>query len=427
MLSSHRLRCSTCIKKLSYISKLTLNTNSKTVLHPEKCNISLARHFSFNPVNRNTGSTANHTSRKIRLASFLTGSMAIYSFLPINNSHAFWPSSPFSQNSAVEESSLGLQEDSLATEEKTPTEKVEMPSVNSVWKDAKITLYQYQNCPFCSKVRSFLLAYDIPFTIVEVHPFNKKEISFSEYKKLPLITIEQDDVLQINDSSVIISAMSSYMIDPNSKSLEELVNNFPITTELQNGKEVKLIRNKNFLFINEHLLTSSREKALIREAKWRDWVDDYFIHLISPNLYRTISESVKAFDYHISLGPYKGTWEGFAAKYFGSVGMWAIGKMIKKKYGISKDVRADLYAACNKVSNKLKSQKYLGGDLPNLADISLYGMLTVMENQQVMKDIEKNNKSFMKWFRRMEKSVKKHRVEDLRKNLKYEKLNVKEA
>jgi len=427
MLNSPRLGCSSCIKKLGYISKFGLSSNSKNILCQERYNTNLARHFSFNRFHRNTGKTINHSSRKILLASFLTGSMAVSSLLPKHQSYAFWPSSLFSQNASIEKNPLELQEALQNIEGKAPVEKVEMPLLNSVWKNTKITLYQYQNCPFCSKVRSFLLAYDIPFTIVEVHPFNKKEISFSNYQKLPLITIEEDDILQINDSSVIISAMASYMIDPHSKSLKDIVNNFPTTTELKNGKEVKLIRNKNYLFINEELLTGVREKTLLRESKWRDWVDDYFLHLISPNLYRTISESVKAFDYHISLGPYKGTWEGFAAKYFGSVGMWAIGKLIKKKYGISKDVRDDLYNACNKVSKKLKSQKYLGGDLPNLADISLYGMLTVMENQQVMKDIEKNNKAFFKWFKRMENCVKKHRVEDLRNNLKYETLNVKEV
>ena len=50
-----------------------------------------------------------------------------------------------------------------------------------------VTLYQYQNCPFCGKVRAFLDYYGIDYTIVEVNPLWKKEISFSKYRKVPFI------------------------------------------------------------------------------------------------------------------------------------------------------------------------------------------------------------------------------------------------
>ena len=50
-----------------------------------------------------------------------------------------------------------------------------------------VTLYQYQNCPFCGKVRAFLDYYGVDYTIVEVNPLWKKEISFSKYRKVPFI------------------------------------------------------------------------------------------------------------------------------------------------------------------------------------------------------------------------------------------------
>ena len=55
-----------------------------------------------------------------------------------------------------------------------------------------IKLYQYQTCPFCSKTRFFLQAYNIPFEIVEVHPIFKKEIKFAESKKVPIVVIEKN-------------------------------------------------------------------------------------------------------------------------------------------------------------------------------------------------------------------------------------------
>ena len=58
-------------------------------------------------------------------------------------------------------------------------------------------MYQYMTCPFCSKTRAFLLAHDIPFESVEVHPIFKKEIKFSKYKKVPIVTIQQGEATQV--------------------------------------------------------------------------------------------------------------------------------------------------------------------------------------------------------------------------------------
>ena len=69
-----------------------------------------------------------------------------------------------------------------------------------------VTLYQYQNCPFCGKVRAFLDYYGIDYTIVEVNPLWKKEISFSKYRKVPFILANGKQV------SVLV-----YMIDESRK------------------------------------------------------------------------------------------------------------------------------------------------------------------------------------------------------------------
>eukprot|EP00051_Salpingoeca_urceolata_P024888 m.442674 g.442674 ORF g.442674 m.442674 type:complete len:187 (-) comp20286_c2_seq41:780-1340(-) len=39
---------------------------------------------------------------------------------------------------------------------------------------ANITLYQYQACPFCTKVRTFLDYCRVPYNVVEVDPLSKK-------------------------------------------------------------------------------------------------------------------------------------------------------------------------------------------------------------------------------------------------------------
>ena len=60
--------------------------------------------------------------------------------------------------------------------------------------DISITLYQYQNCPFCGKVRAFLNYYGIKYNTVEVSPLWKSELSFSKYKKVPLLMADDTQV-----------------------------------------------------------------------------------------------------------------------------------------------------------------------------------------------------------------------------------------
>ena len=67
------------------------------------------------------------------------------------------------------------------------------------------------------------------------------------------------------------------------------------------------------------------------EAEWRMWADDFLVHIISPNVYRTLRESYQAFNHHVKQGRFNGTWEGFVAKYVGAGAMWMISKKLKKK------------------------------------------------------------------------------------------------
>jgi len=239
------------------------------------------------------------------------------------------------------------------------------------WKDCKIKLYQYQTCPFCSKARSFLIANNIPFEIIEVHPIYKKEIKFSKYKKVPIVVFEQGGTeVQLNDSSVIISALSSYMLDDGGRSLRDILDEYSPTKICDNeGKEKEIVKNRHDLIINNQTLNAEQQQSLLTEKEWRIWTDEFLVHLISPNVYRTLRESYDSFDYHVSLGKFHGTWEGTVAKYGGALAMWIISKRLKKRHCVNEDVRLDLYEACNKWSEAIGDDMFLGGSSPNLADI----------------------------------------------------------
>ncbi|CAK9148311.1 unnamed protein product, partial [Ilex paraguariensis] len=63
----------------------------------------------------------------------------------------------------------------------------------------EVVLYQYEACPFCNKVKAFLDYYDVPYKVVEVNPINKKEIKWSDYKKVPILMVDGEKMVDSSD------------------------------------------------------------------------------------------------------------------------------------------------------------------------------------------------------------------------------------
>ena len=200
----------------------------------------------------------------------------------------------------------------------------------------------------------------------------------------------------------------SYIIN-DGVTLSETLVKYPALVELdEKGKEKTVILNRHYISTIREDYPASVENKIRDEAKWRAWVDDYLVHLISPNVYRTLFESYQAFDYHVSQGKFHGTWEGAVAKYGGAIAMYGVGKLLKKRHNISEDVRLDLYKACNHWIEAIgKGNKFMGGNKPNLADVSVYGVLSVMENLSVWEDLITHSK-IKKWYYRTKKHIEKH-------------------
>lgn len=81
----------------------------------------------------------------------------------------------------------------------------------------ELNMYQYQSCPFCSKVRAFLDYYGVPYNVVEVDPVLRQQTKFSKYRKVPILLLDRKNIpdnsyfLQLNDSSLIVSILASYL------------------------------------------------------------------------------------------------------------------------------------------------------------------------------------------------------------------------
>nr|XP_027326904.1 prostaglandin E synthase 2 [Anas platyrhynchos] len=277
--------------------------------------------------------------------------------------------------------------------------------------DLQLTLYQYKTCPFCSKVRAFLDYHGLPYEIVEVNPIMRKEIKFSSYRKVPILLANAGSTLQLNDSSVIISAIKTYLISKRN-SLEEIVSFYPpMKTVTDQGKEVFEYGNKYWLMLDEKETKRVYpvKEVRVEEMKWRKWADDWLVHLISPNVYRTPREAFASFDYIVREGKF-GTVEGFFAKYMGAIAMFFISKRLKKRHNLRDDVRQDLYEAVDEWVKAIgKHRLFMGGNQPNLADLAVYGVLRVMEGLEAFDDMMVHTK-IQPWYQRMEEVIQKAEV-----------------
>jgi len=92
----------------------------------------------------------------------------------------------------------------------------------------------------------------VPYDIVEVDPMLKQQISWSNYKKVPILLVKSSNgYQQLTDSTMIISVMASYFKDK-TVNIEEIANFYPPVSYIDtDGKKKTDIMNKYFV-MNEN-------------------------------------------------------------------------------------------------------------------------------------------------------------------------------
>jgi len=291
---------------------------------------------------------------------------------------------------------------------------------------SRLVLYQYANCPFCSKVRAYLHYSGEEFDVVEVNPITKEQHKAlgTSYRKVPLVMA---DGVELVESSVIVSLLDSHF--NTGTPISELVKVYPkVNIEKDpNGKDpdvpvqpsrqgpdgwsgwfVNLQRKwwrpkEIWEYPNRYQVmgwdpdTAEHQQ---KEVHWRVWVDKHFVHLISPNVYRTRRESLAAFDYFTQNGNFT-TWQKTYTKYIGAGVMYLIGRRLTKRHGLdATNVRLDLYAGANKWLHGVGNNKFMGGDQPDLADISMFGMCSAFEGMECWQDLVQHTK-IEPWYNRV--------------------------
>ena len=251
------------------------------------------------------------------------------------------------------------------------------PASSSVAKD--LVIYQYKICPFCNKVKAVLDFLDVPYRVVEVDPFAKKALKATgtDYRKVPLAMLDGEEV---RESSEILRAV----LDRADASGVALPAGFrtPETEE------------------------------------WVRWADGELAVLLFPNITRNFSESYQAFGY-ISDVEHFSLYDKLLNRNLGAVAMWAAQGKLKKKYGID-DEREALAQALDKWAAEVGDKPFAGGDTPNVADLSVYGVIHAIEGLATHDDIMSTaadgggdascrhgarHRSIAEWYGRMRSAV----------------------
>jgi microsomal prostaglandin-E synthase 2 len=124
---------------------------------------------------------------------------------------------------------------------------------------------------------------------------------------------------------------------------------------------------------------------------------------VTVNIYRTARESFQTFDYITENGNFN-LLEREAARIFGAVTMYGISGKLKRKYGIEGEAREELYKTAAEWESGLAGRPFMGGDKPNLADISAFGVIRSITGTDTFLDLL-HNTGISGWYERMMKLV----------------------
>ncbi len=197
------------------------------------------------------------------------------------------------------------------------------------------------------------------FEKVEVHPLNKKELEFSDYKKVPVYVDTHGK--QVNDSNVI---------------LKHLDKEFPQGPQLA--------------------APAGSEESRVQE-QWLQWSECY-VKAVPPLIYDTIPNSLKAFNYITEQGKFS-TFEKLKVKYAGALVMKLVAKKSKKTQNID-DPRAHIKTLIQEWATAVGSNPFRGGATPDITDAAVYGVTLSVKGlpaYSVMTEVP----AFAAWMQRM--------------------------
>ncbi|GAB2299974.1 hypothetical protein Dimus_034019 [Dionaea muscipula] len=212
---------------------------------------------------------------------------------------------------------------------------------------------------------AFLDYYNIAYKVVEVNPISKKEIKWSDYKKVPILTVDGEQLVNFSD---IIATLSERI---------DLEKSTGTTNNVDEEREwLKLAI--ALLLVDLDLCLLSDDNGQLLDIGGLTIIWCMSCHQTFTGL---LGEAPESFDYITTHGNFS-FMERAIAKYAGATAMYFVAKKLTKKYNII-DER---------------------GPKPNLADLAVFGVLRPIRRLRSGKDMV-NHTRIGEWYARKEKAV----------------------
>jgi glutathione S-transferase len=225
-----------------------------------------------------------------------------------------------------------------------------------------LTLFQFELCPFCHKVKLGLALKHLAFDTVEVNPMNKKELPDlppDMLRKVPVIAY-QGDVVQ--DSTRIL------------KYLDER--------------------------FDQGLRFIPRDEAAAKKAvEVEDWVDAEFAKALPTVIYGTWGEALKAAQVTARTSNF-GFVQNLGVRAGGPLIMHQVAKRILKKRGKS-DGHAWVDECMATFEGHLGEAPFSGGEQPDLADVGMHGVMSCVRDFPIFASMMQRPR-IQAWYQRVQ-------------------------
>lgn len=225
-----------------------------------------------------------------------------------------------------------------------------------------VTLYQFELCPFCHKVRAGLELKGIPFRKVEVNPMTKKELpplSGDAPRKVPVLQTGGDTVA---DSTAILAYL-----------------------------EDKLPGKVKF--------TPADPEARKLSDEIEEWVDSEFTFALPTVIYGTWGEAIKAAQVTARSSNF-GFFQNVGVRAGGSLIMHQVAKRLLKKRGKT-DAHQWVEDNVSQVEKWLGEKDFLTGAEPSLGDVAVHGAISCVRDFPVFAEIMRRPR-VAAWFHRVQ-------------------------
>lgn len=225
-----------------------------------------------------------------------------------------------------------------------------------------VTLYQFELCPYCHKVRAGLELKGVPYRKIEVNPMTKKELP-----ALPAGAPKKVPVLQSGGDTIADSTAILAFIDE------------------------KLPSKVAFRPTDE----AARKKA----TEIEEWVDSEMIFALPTVIYGTWGEAVKAAQVTARSSNF-GLLSNLGVRVGGSLIMHQVSKRLLQKRGKS-DAHAWVGECVDQFEQWLGEGPFVTGAELSVADVAMHGALSCVKGFPIYGDIMRRPR-VAAWFERVQ-------------------------